>query len=67
MFKNKSSYKPIQFIPKNNEQTNNPVKKKDTKLSYEEIRKIIENKNEKEILNNNQETSMKQNNKFNIV
>jgi hypothetical protein len=38
----------------------------DTKLSYEEIRKI-ENKNEEGIPNNNQETSMKQNNKFNIV
>ena len=54
----------IQFIPKNNEQSNNIIKN-DTKLTYEEIRKIIENKNEKEIPNNTQEKHAK--NKFNIV
>ena len=61
----KNSYKHIQFIPKNNEQSNNIIKKNDTKLTYEEIRKIIENKNEKEIPNNTQEKHVK--NKFNIV
>ena len=62
----KNTYKPIQFIPKNNEQSNNIIKKNDTKLTYEEIRKIVENKNEKEIPNNTQEKHVK-NNKFNIV
>ena len=61
----KNSYKPIQFIPKNNEQSNNIIKNNDTKLTYEEIRKIIENKNEKEIPNNIQEKHVKH--KFNIV
>ena len=36
----KNTYKPIQFIPKNNEQSNNIMKKNDTKLTYEEIRKL---------------------------
>ena len=62
----KNTYKPIQFIPKNNEQSNNITKKNDTKLTYEEIRKIIENKNEKEIPTNLEEKRIK-NNKFNIV
>ena len=62
----KNTYKPIQFILKNNEQSNNIIKKNDTKLTYEEIRKIVENKNEKEIPNNTQEKHVK-NNKFNIV
>ena len=62
----KNTYKPIQFIPKNTEQSNNILKKNDTKLTYEEIRKIVENKNEKEIPNNTQEKHVK-NNKFNIV
>ena len=35
------SYKPIQFIPKNIEQTSNIIKKNDIKLTYEEIRKIL--------------------------
>ena len=43
----KNTYKPIQFIPKNTEQTSNIIKKNDTKLTYEEIRKIVENKTEK--------------------
>ena len=60
------SYKPIQFIPKTNEQSNNIMKKNDTKLTYEEIRKIIENKNETEKPTNHQEKPIK-NNKFNIV
>ena len=62
----KNNYKPIQYIPQNNEQSNNIIKKNDTKLTYEEIRKIVENKNEKEIPNNTQEKHVK-NNKFNIV
>ena len=62
----KNSYKPIQFIPKNTEQTSNIIKKNDTKLTYEEIRKIVENKNEKETPNNREEKHIK-NNKFNIV
>ena len=61
----KNIYKPIQFIPKNNEQSN-VIKKNDTKLTYEEIRKIVENKNEKEIPNIREEKHIK-NNKFNIV
>ena len=55
--KSKNTYKPTQFIPKsNNESTNNKIKKNDTKLTYEEIRKIVENSNEKEMSNNNQKT-----------
>ena len=61
----KQRYKHIQFIPKNNEQSN-VIKKNDTKLTYEEIRKIVENKNEKEIQTNREEKHIK-NNKFNIV
>jgi hypothetical protein len=61
----KNTYKPIQFIPKNNEQSN-VIKKNDTKLTYQEIRKIVENKNEKEIPNIREEKHIK-NNKFNIV
>ena len=37
----KNTYKPIQFIPKNIDQSSNIIKKNDTKLTYEEIRKII--------------------------
>ena len=62
----KNTYKPIQFIPKNIDQSSNIIKKNDTKLTYEEIRKIIENKNETEIPNNHQAKPIK-NNKFNIV
>ena len=54
----KNSYKPIQFIPKNNEQINNfnnGIKKNDTKLTCEEITKTVEIKNEKEIPNNHHE------------
>ena len=55
--KSKNTYKPTQFIPKShNESTNNNIKKNDTKLTYEEIRKIVENSNEKEMSNNNQKT-----------
>ena len=62
----KNTYKPIQFIPKNiNEQSNNHIKKNDTKLSYEEIRKIIENKNDKEIHDNSKKNNIKK--KFDIV
>jgi hypothetical protein len=61
----KNTYRPKQFIPKNNEQSN-VIKKNDTKLTYEEIRKIVENKNEKEIPTNRKEKRLK-NNEFNIV
>ena len=68
MFKN-NKQNPIQFIPKSiNEKSNNNnniIKNNNTKLSYEEIRKIIENKNDKEISNNIQDNQVK--NKFNIV
>jgi hypothetical protein len=36
----KNTYKPIQFIPKNIEQTSSVIKENDTKLTYEEIRKL---------------------------
>ena len=61
----KNTFKPIQFIPKNNEQSN-VIKKNDTKLTYEEIRKKVENKNEKEIPTNREEKHIT-NNKLNIV
>ena len=67
MFKN-NKQNPIQFIPKSiNEKSNNNnnLKNNNTKLSYEEIRKIIENENDKEISNNIQDNQVK--NKFNIV
>ena len=63
MFKQKNTYKPNQFIPKtNNEQT---IKKNDTRLSYDEIRKIVEHTSEKEIPGNHKEKPIK--NKFDIV
>jgi hypothetical protein len=53
MFKQKNTFKPNQFIPKtNNEQT---IKKNDTKLSYDEIRKIVEHTDEKKIQVKSQE------------
>ena len=66
MFKN-NKQNPIQFVPKsiNEKSNNNNIKNNNTKLSYEEIRKIIENKNHKEVSNNIQDKQVK--NKFNIV
>jgi hypothetical protein len=65
MMKHKSNYKPIQFIPKsNNDQSNNHIKQNNGKLSYDEIRKIVENNTEKEIPNNNKKQIK---NNFNIV
>ena len=47
MIKHKNTYNSNQFISKtNNEQT---IKKNDTKLSYDEIRKIMEHTDEKEV------------------
>jgi len=56
--------------PSNNTINNN--NKNNHKLSYEEIRKIIENKQDKEIVNKNEEKTFKNEektfkNKFNIV
>ena len=63
MIKNKNTYNANQFISKtNNEQT---IKKNDAKLSYDEIRKIVEHTDEKEIPGKSQEKQIK--NKFSIV
>ena len=61
----KSKIQPTQNII---DKSNNTIKNHNNnnhKLSYEEIRKIVENKNEKEITANNEEKTFK--NKFNIV
>ena len=65
MFKN-NKQNPSQFIPKsfNEKSNNNTIKNNNTKLSYEEIRKIIENKNDKEVSKGNEQQIK---NKFNIV
>ena len=55
----------VRFIPKsNNDQSNNHIKQNNGKLSYDEIRKIVENNFEKEIPNNNKKQSK---NNYNIV
>ena len=53
MLKNKNTYNPNQFISKTNHEQ--PTKKNDAKLSYDEIRKIVEHPNEKEIQRKSQE------------
>ena len=66
MYKTKTQS--IQYIPKKvNGKPNNTIKNNNNNhtLSYEEIRKIIENKNDKEIVNKTEEKTIK--NKFNIV
>ena len=66
MYKSKNIHKLPQFIPKTNtEQSNDHLKKNDSKLTYDEIRKIVEHSSEKEIQNNHKENQIK--NKFNIV
>ena len=61
MIKSKNQYKPNQFIPKTiNDQ---PMKKNDAKLSYDEIRKIVEH--EKEFVQKHQGKQIK--NKFEIA
>ena len=66
MMKSKSQYNSIQFIPKtNNDQPKDHLKKNSDKLSYDEIRKIVEHGNEKEILQKHQGKQVK--NKFDIV
>lgn len=66
MMKNKSLYKSLQIIPKtNNDQSKDHLKKSDTKLSYDEIRKLIEHESEKEMSVKNQRKQIK--NKFDIV
>lgn len=63
MIKHKNTYNSNQFISKtNNEQT---IKKNDTKLSYDEIRKIVEHTDEKEIPVKASNPQIK--NKFSIV
>ena len=57
----KNKDRAAQIIPKNN---NNNTIKANHKLSYEEIRKIVENKNTQETNNKSDE---KPKNKFNIV
>jgi hypothetical protein len=64
MIKNKKTYSSIQFIPKTNTEQSKE-KKNDSKLSYDEIRNIIENRNEKELPSKLQEKQIK--NKFNIA
>ena len=63
MLKNKSTDNPNQFISKTNHEQ--PTKKNDSKLSYDEIRKIVEHTSEKEIPRKVQEKQIK--NKFSIV
>ena len=63
MLKNKNTYNPNQFISKTNHEQ--PTKKNDAKLSYDEIRKIVEHTSEKEIPGKSQEKQIK--NKFSIV
>ena len=66
MIRSKSQYKSIQFIPKtNNDQPKDHLKKSSEKLSYDEIRKIVEHTSEKEIPGNHKEKHIK--NKFDIV
>ena len=53
MLKHKSIYNPNQFIPKTTEQSKGHLEpkgigaKNNTKLSYDEVRDIVENKNKK--------------------
>jgi hypothetical protein len=73
MMNNKKPYNSSQFIPKTIAQQQNSHitpgsqngKKNDTKLTYDEIRKLVEHRNEKEISSNLQEKQIK--NKFTIV
>ena len=66
MIKSKNRYNSIQFIPKtNNDKPTDHLKKSDTKLSYDEIRKIVEHEKETEIPQKHQGKQIK--NKFNIV
>ena len=61
MMKSKNQFKPNQFISKTiNDQ---PMKKNDAKLSYDEIRKIVEH--EKEIVEKHQGKQIKS--KFEIA
>ena len=63
MIKHKNTYNPDQFISKTNHEQ--PIKKNDAKLSYDEIRKIVEHTSETEIPRKVQEKQIK--NKFSIV
>jgi len=63
MIRSKSQHKSIQLIPKT--AAEQPIKKNDTKLTYEEIRKIVEHTGEKEIPRNPVSKQIK--NKFDIV
>jgi hypothetical protein len=63
MIRIKSQYNSIQLIPKT--VAEQPIKKNDTKLTYEEIRKIVEHTGEKEVQVNPAPKQIK--NKFAIV
>ena len=63
MIKHKNTYNPDQFISKTNHEQ--PIKKNDATLSYDEIRKIVEHTSETEIPRKVQEKQIK--NKFSIV
>ena len=63
MIRHKKTYSSIQLIPKTNTEQSKE-KKNDSKLSYDEIRNIIESRNEKELPSKLQEKQIK--NKFNI-
>jgi hypothetical protein len=68
MLKHKSIYNENQFIPKTHEQIKGHISsgvKNNTKLSYDEIREIVENKSKKDIPRSHVEPQIK--NKFNIV
>ena len=63
MIKHKNSYNANQFMSKTNH--DQPIKKNDTKLTYDEIRKIVEHTDEKEIQGKASNPQIK--NKFSIV
>jgi len=63
MINQKKTYNPNQFISKTN--NDQPIKKNDAKLSYDEIMKIVELADAKEISGKGSNSQIK--NKFNIV
>ena len=66
MIKSKNQNNSFQFIPKTiNEQSKDHLKKSDAKLSYDEIRNIVEHGKEKEIPKKQQGKQHKY--KFDIV
>jgi len=63
MLKNKNRYNSMQFIPKSDPKDH--LKKSESKLSYDEIRKLVEHESEKEMPVKTEGKQIK--NKFDIV